>query len=120
MGKAGPYVVGALLYEACCRSDVLAINCNGKRVAAEGRHWAKGVWGGSNCTLKNQSSLMIGLVQMPFSHCCSPTAPLVGLKHALCQILHPSLLLALQKRPAESPPSALRHSPSLKSRADPS
>lgn len=48
VGKAGPYVVGALLYEASCRSDVLAINCNGKRVAAEGRHWAKGVWGGSN------------------------------------------------------------------------
>lgn len=96
VGKAGSYIVGVLLYEASCRSDVLAINCNSKRVAAEGRDWAKGFWGGSNCVLKNQSSLMIGPVQMPFSHCCSPSAPLVGLKHAFYRFLHPSLLLALQ------------------------
>lgn len=44
MGKPSPYVAGVLSYQPSCRNDVLAINSNGKRVAGEGRGWAKGLF----------------------------------------------------------------------------
>lgn len=43
MGKPSPYVV-VLFYPTSCRNNVLAINCNNKRGAGEGRGWAKGLF----------------------------------------------------------------------------
>lgn len=44
MGKPSPYKAGVLFYQPSCRNDVLAINSNSKRVAGEGRVWAKGLF----------------------------------------------------------------------------
>lgn len=44
MRKPSSYVVGVLFYQTSCRNDVLAIDCNSKRVAGEGRGWAKGLF----------------------------------------------------------------------------
>lgn len=59
MGKPSPYIVGVLFYQASCRSDVLAINCNRKRVAGVGRDWSKEVFWDSSCILKNQGSFVM-------------------------------------------------------------
>lgn len=44
MGKPSPCIAGVLFYQPSCRNDVLAINSDSKRVAGEGRGWAKGLF----------------------------------------------------------------------------
>jgi len=44
MRKPSHYVAGVLFYQTNCRNDALAINCNSKTVASEGRGWAKGLF----------------------------------------------------------------------------